>query len=116
MSHNPTITLGVPLPDFLRDDGYGFVQLAGHRIGLVHMVHFYNQGYSAEMLVGMFPTISLLLAHKVITFYLENQDAVDRYVEAHAAEMERQRAAAPKGPTLEELRARLEKRRQAKAS
>ena len=116
MPHDNAITLGVPLPDFLCDDGYGFIQLTGHRIGLVHMVHFYNQGYSAEMLVGMFPTISLLQALKVITFYLENQDTVDRYVEEHAAEIERQRAAAPRGPTLEELRKRFEQRRQAKAS
>ena len=111
-----TLKLDRPLPDFLCDDGYGFVLLSGHRIGLVHIVYFYNQGYSAEMLVGMFPTISLLLAHKVITFYLENQEAVDRYVDGHNAEMERQRAAAPKGPSLDELRERFEKRRQAKAS
>src|SRR5688572_9716773 len=107
------VKLDLTLPDFLRDDGFGYVLLVGHRVGLVDVVYYYNQGYSAEMLVGMFPTIPLLLVHKVIAFYLENQAAVDRYVEEHGVEMERQRASAAgrTGPTLQELRERLQKRR-----
>jgi uncharacterized protein (DUF433 family) len=117
MADTRSVQLDLPLPDFLRDDGYGYVLLSGHRIGLVDVVYFYNQGYSAEMLVAMFPTIPLSLVHKVIAFYLENQAPVDQYVENHRLEMERQRAsAAGKGPTLAELRERLRKRQQAKAS
>ena len=109
--------LAPPLPDFLRDDGHGYVNLAGHRVGLIDIVFYYNEGYSPEMLVCQFPTLPLALVHKVIAFYLENQDAVDAYAKEHQEEVERQRATAPRrGPGAAELRARLEKKRQAKAS
>jgi uncharacterized protein (DUF433 family) len=80
------------LPDFLRQDTYGEIFLTGHRIGLYHVVHYYNQGYSPEMLVCQFPTLPLALVHKVIAFYLENKDEVDAYVAGVRAELDRQRA------------------------
>jgi uncharacterized protein (DUF433 family) len=103
------------LPEFLTRDDDGHVHVTGHRIGLQHLVYFYNQGQSPEMLACQFPTLSLALIHKAIAFYLENRDAVDRYVVEDDAEIERQRAASPKGPSLAELRRRLEARRRAEA-
>ena len=38
------------LPDSLTQDPDGFIHVTGHRIGLQHLVHYYNEGYSAEML------------------------------------------------------------------
>ena len=38
------------LPDFLTRDEDGFIHVAGHRIGLEHVIHYYNEGYSPEML------------------------------------------------------------------
>ena len=61
------------LPDFLTREATGEIRLSGHRIGLFHVVHYYNEGYSAEMLVCQFPTLPLALIHKVIGFYLENK-------------------------------------------
>jgi len=95
------------LPDFLTKDDDGFVHLTGHRIGLEHLVYYYNSGYSAEMLACEYPTLGLPIIHKVIAFYLENRDEVDRYVARSQDAAARQRQQADKGPSLTELRRRL---------
>jgi uncharacterized protein (DUF433 family) len=104
------------LPDFLVDHPDGEIRLTGHRIGLYHVVFFYNEGYSPEMLVGQFPTLSLALVHKVIAFYLENQAEVDNYIAEHEAECERLRADAPENPGLVQLRQRLQAMRKAETT
>jgi hypothetical protein len=38
------------LPEFLTQSEAGEIRLAGHRIGLFHVVRRYNEGYSPEML------------------------------------------------------------------
>src|SRR5437660_11310103 len=100
------------LPDFLRSDEYGEIFLAGHRITLYHVVKDYQEGYSAETLAAAYPTLSLPLVHKVIAFYLENQLEIDHYVVETRAEIQRQAASNPQGPSLAELKRRLEARRQ----
>jgi len=103
------------LPDFL-SEADGEVRLAGHRIGLVHVVKAYNDGHSAEMIAAEFPTLPLAMVHKVIAFYLDNQADVDSYVAVHDREMaalERQSRPAGSTPTVAELRRRLESIRRA---
>ncbi len=95
------------LPEFLIDDGDGFVHLAGHRIGLHELVRLYTDGSSPEMMAAKFPSVPLALVHRVIAFYLENQPAVDAYVAANDLEIQRQSDAGPKPPSLTELRHRL---------
>src|SRR5256885_11638512 len=95
------------LPDFLQDVN-GEIRLAGHRIGLFHVVHFYNEGYSPEMLLGQYPSLPLALIHKVIAYYLENRAEVDAYVAASREELSRQRAANPRRIDAAALRQRLE--------
>jgi uncharacterized protein (DUF433 family) len=95
------------LPEFLSQDADGAIHVTGHRIGLQDLVYYYNEGYSPEALLEAFPTLSLALVHKVIAFYLEDQVDVDAYVATCEAEMERQRALAPRGPDAAELRRRL---------
>src|SRR5262245_57851333 len=95
------------LPDFLTRDASGEIRLTGHRIGLFHLVHHYNEGFSPEMLVGQYPTLPLPLVHKVIAFYLENLAEVDAYVSACQDELSRQRAANPRGIDETALRQRL---------
>ena len=95
------------LPDFLVQDPDGYIHLAAHRIGLQDVVHYYKEGSSDEELCEVFPTLPLAIIHKVIAFYLEHSEEVDRYTATCETEMERQRAAAPRGPNLEELRRRL---------
>ena len=104
------------LPEFLIEDELGFITVAGHRIGLNHIVRMYRDGFSAEQIAEEFDTISLATVHKVIAFYLENRAEVDAYMAANDAELERQAAEASKGPTLAELRKRLEAKQRARAS
>src|SRR5438128_1106897 len=96
------------LPDFLAQDKYGYIHLAGHRIGLRHVVDLYNERYSREMLLDDFPTLPLVLIQKVIAFYVANKADVDAYVAREKAEIEKQRAQASQGPDLAELRRRYE--------
>ena len=99
------------LPDFLAQDRYGYIHLAGHRIGLRHVVERYNDGYTPEMLHDHFPTLPLALVHKVIAFYLENRAEVDAYVLRSREALDRQAAAPQPGPDAGELRRRMEARR-----
>jgi len=103
----------VELPNFLMRDADGFIHLTGHRIGLANLIHYYNEGLSAEMLASEYPSVSLSQVHKVIAFYLENRVAVDEYIARSAGETERQRSLAPKGPSALELRKRMETMRRA---
>ena len=96
------------LPDFLTEWPYGEIMLQGHRIGLYHVVYYYNEGYSAEMLACQFPTLPLALIHKVIAFYLENKVEVDAYVSKVKKEIDHQAATLPRGPDMNELRRRLD--------
>jgi len=95
------------LPEFLTQDADGYIHVTGHRIGLQDLVYYYKEGYSPEALLQAFPTLSLSVINNAITFYLEQQVEVDAYVARCEAEMERQRAVAPRGPDVAELRRRI---------
>jgi uncharacterized protein (DUF433 family) len=96
------------LPDFLTQDDSGYIQVAGHRVGLGDILFFYQQGDSPEMLHARFPTVNLATFHKIIAYYLENQITVDEYCTRQAEAIACQRADAGQGPRLEELRKRRE--------
>jgi uncharacterized protein (DUF433 family) len=104
------------LPDFLTQEPDGYIHLTGHRIGLMHVVDLYNEGYTPEMLREHFPTLALALIHKVIAFYLENQAEADAYIARCQEEIERQEAAPRRGPSAAELRRRMEAKRQAEGA
>lgn len=80
------------LPEFLSRDAYGGLRLAGHRVSLHQLLWYYNQGHSAEMLLGQFPSLPLALIHKVLAFYLENQAEVDAEMAQTQARLDQQRA------------------------
>jgi uncharacterized protein (DUF433 family) len=104
------------LPDFLIRMPEGEIRLMGHRIGLFHLIHYYNEGYSPEMLVCQYPTLPLALIHKAIAFYLENSAEVDAEVAATRDELSRQLAASPRRIDVPALRRRLETMRQAEGA
>src|SRR5437660_11804848 len=103
------------LPDFLTQQADGEITLTGHRIGLYHLVYYYGQGFSPEMLACQYPTLPLALVHKVIAFYLENRAAVDAYVAGCQAELARQRASNPRRIDRVALRRRLENMRRSES-
>jgi len=95
-------------PDFLTREATGEIRLANHRLGLFHLVHYYNEGYSPEMLICQYPTVPLALMHKVIAFCLENRQEVDAYVAACQSELSQQRQANPRRIEAATLRQRLQ--------
>jgi uncharacterized protein (DUF433 family) len=99
------------LPDFLTRNRYGEIRLTGHRIGLLHVVDRYNQGDSPGAILRADPTLSLDLIGKVIAFYLDHQDEVEAYIAATRQEIDRQAATLSPGPTVVEMRRRLESMR-----
>ena len=96
------------LPDFLTEHRYGEIRLTGHRIGLLHVVDCHNAGEPPEKIAERFPTLPLVLIKQVIAFYVENRAEVDAYVAECHAEIDRQAAQPRPGPSLAELRKRLE--------
>jgi uncharacterized protein (DUF433 family) len=94
------------LPDFLTRDRYGEIRLKGYRIGLFHIVFFYNRGETAGAMASRFPSLAPELINDVIDFYKENKSEIGAYVAACQAEIDEQRAATPDGPSLSELRKR----------
>ncbi len=96
------------LPSFLNREPTGEIRLAGSRIGLYQLVHYYNDGYSAEMLVCQYPTVALALIHKVLGFYLENKADVDAYVSECKEKLDQLRASSTSRVPLASLRERLE--------
>jgi uncharacterized protein (DUF433 family) len=101
------------LPEFLSVDEFGHLRCAEHRVGLEDIVYYFNEGYSPEMIAGVFPTLPLSLVYKVIAFYLENRAEVDAYAENEREQAERHRALAGHGPSTDELRCRMEKMQRA---
>jgi uncharacterized protein (DUF433 family) len=101
------------LPDFLDADDGGFIHAKGHRIGLHHILRLYSAGHSPEMIVANYPTLSLSLVHKVIALYLDNSPEVDAYIAEHDRIISEQMASGRSGPTMAELRGRLETKRKA---
>jgi uncharacterized protein (DUF433 family) len=99
------------LPDFLMEVPYGEILLAGHRIGLYHVLSCYKEGYSVEQLHEQYPTLEPELIRQVIAFYHANKPEVDAYLDREQAEIDRQRAAAPRRIDWAELQRRMEARR-----
>lgn len=104
------------LPHFLKTDAHGLILLSGHHIGLHDVLHFYREGYSPEMILGEFPTLSLALIHKAIAFYLENQAEAEEYLRREREQVGAQRSQATAGPRLSELRERMKAMRHAQVS
>jgi uncharacterized protein (DUF433 family) len=104
------------LPDFLTEWPHGEIVITGHRVGLYHVVKYYNEGYSPEMLHEQFPTVPLEQINKALAFCRQNQAEVDAYVAERRAEIERQAALPQGGPNYEELKRRLAARRPAESA
>ena len=104
------------LPDFLRQDDLGEIFFTGHRVTLYHAVQCYKDGCRPETIVEHYPSLPLALDYKAVAYYLENREAVDKYVEMTHREIERQAALLPKGPSFEELSQRLDAQRQVESA
>jgi uncharacterized protein (DUF433 family) len=95
------------LPEFVHEAPYGEILVTGSRIGLFHVVSYYNLGESAEQLAERWDTLPLDLIKQVLAFYHENKEEVDAYVAREQATLDHLRATTPK-IDWEELRRRME--------
>ena len=85
-----------------RNGGY---YIAGTRVSLDSIVECFNDGLSPEAILGEFNTLQLVQIYGAITYYLQNQAAVDAYrvrQKQRFAEVRRASEALP-----EDLRERL---------
>jgi uncharacterized protein (DUF433 family) len=90
-----------------RDGAY---YITGTRVSLDSIVECFNEGLSPEAILGEFETLRLLQVYGAITFYLENQPAIDAYrVRQERRFLARRKAAAP---LPDGLRQRLEAARE----
>jgi uncharacterized protein (DUF433 family) len=96
------------LPDFLTEAPFGEILVTGHRIGLYHVVFYFNQGYSPERLHEQFPTLSPELIAQILRFYEQNRAEVDAYMARCQQEIDHQRATTPRVLDWAELRRRME--------
>jgi uncharacterized protein (DUF433 family) len=101
------------LPDCLHWSSDGEIRIVGHRIGLYHLITHYNEGYTPEMLLCQFPTLPLVVIHKIVVFYLENRQAVDAYIAEYRAELDELAANGQHAPSLAAMRERVEARQKA---
>jgi uncharacterized protein (DUF433 family) len=99
------------LPDFLTEWPGGEIKLTGHRIPLYGVIRRYQEGFTPEMLLEHYPTLSSEKIRRVLDFYEANRAEVDAYIDQCRAEIERQEALPRRGPTFEELKRRMAGRR-----
>jgi uncharacterized protein (DUF433 family) len=72
----------IPLPVAL--DADGVARVGGTRVTLDTLVHAFLRGATAEEIAQQYPSLSLSDIYAAISFYLQNQYAVDRYLEQRA--------------------------------
>jgi uncharacterized protein (DUF433 family) len=68
----------VALP--LASDKYGVVKVGGTRVTLDTIVKAFLRGATAEEIAQQYPSVSLADGYATISYYLQNQKAVDSYL------------------------------------
>jgi uncharacterized protein (DUF433 family) len=91
--------------DYVEDRNGGYY-VAGTRVSLDSIVHCFLEGLSPEAILAEFDTLTLAQIFGAITFYLENQPAVDAYRIRQQQRFDATRRAAAALP--EELRRKLD--------
>lgn len=76
------------LEDYFDFVGPTEIRLKGHRIGIEHVLAYYQQGYTPEAIAQEFPGLDLEMVYATITYYLHNRAAVDAYLDRLAALVE----------------------------
>jgi uncharacterized protein (DUF433 family) len=69
----------IPLP--LKLDKDGVARVGGTRVTLDTLVRAFTRGATAEEIVQQYPSLSLSDVYATISYYLQNRDEVDKYLE-----------------------------------
>ncbi len=86
------------LESYLDQSEPGIIRINGHRIDLAIIVKAFHDGHTPEQIVYDYATLTLEEVYGVITYYLHNKAAVDRYVRESDAAAERDYQVYLRGP------------------
>lgn len=64
----------------LQVDQDGVIRVGNTRVTLATVVHTFNQGHTAEEIVSHYPALNLADVYAVISYYLNNEVSVHRYM------------------------------------
>jgi uncharacterized protein (DUF433 family) len=79
---HPEITQPVPLNQW--DDGS--IRITGSRVPLSTVIYHFNLGSTPEQIASKFQGLKSADIYAVIAYYLNNRDAIDRYLQKQEAE------------------------------
>jgi uncharacterized protein (DUF433 family) len=90
--------------DFVSEDS---IRIKGHRLGIEHILAYYQEGFTPEQIAKEFPGLSLELVYGTITFYLANKAEINAYLHRRLVAYEQvyQDWAKNPSPLVERLRA-----------
>ncbi len=96
------------LEDYFDFEGRDIIRLKGHRIGIEHILAYYQEGYTPEEIAQEFQGVGIDKIYATITYYLSHRADVDAYLARwrEQAEQDYQEWAAHPSPLIERLRAR----------
>lgn len=72
----------------LKEDKDGVIRVGGTRITLETVVHAFSEGHTAEEIVSHYPALKLADVYAVISYYLNNQEAVHGYLQRQVEKAE----------------------------
>ncbi|MDX1521975.1 MAG: DUF433 domain-containing protein [Anaerolineae bacterium] len=98
----------------LKTDLDGVIRVGNTRVRLATVVYAFNEGFTAEEIVSQYPALSLADVYAVISYYLNNQSSLDKYLAQQQATAEAIRQEVTSKPDYQRFRAQLLQRRQQK--
>jgi uncharacterized protein (DUF433 family) len=75
----------------LSQDQAGVLRVTGTRVSLDSVIHAFNEGSTPEEIAQQYPTLNLKDVYAVVSYYLQNQDEVERYLAQRRAERREQK-------------------------
>ena len=91
----------------LQVDNEGTIRVSGTRVRLDTVIFAFNQGYTAEEIFSQFPALELADIYVVISYYLNNREAVDAYIQEQENKAEHIQKQFESQPGYQALRQRL---------
>ncbi len=71
------VTTTVPLSI----DQAGILRITGTRVSLDSIIYAFDEGATPEEIVQQYPTLNLGDTYSVLSYYLQNRDEVEKYLE-----------------------------------
>ncbi|MGE0376647.1 MAG: DUF433 domain-containing protein [Planctomycetaceae bacterium] len=97
----------------LSTDEHGVIRVGNSRVPLESVISYYREGATAEEIAEAFPALDCADLHYVLGYSLRHRTEVDAYMSVRAQDEARIRDEMDRTFDLAELKARIERRRQA---